>query len=929
MSINRMTYRIALFFLLFFRFFQPCFCQHQVIRGIVADSLDGKVISLATVAVYRANDSSLLHFQLTNNSGEFKVSRMPNDPVFLVISCTGYKVYCMTFDQKEMAKEVNIGSVYLAKDTGLLKEVLVYSLPAPVLVKDGMIEFFAPAFQIPPNSLVEDLFRKMPGIEVDKSGMIFFNGRKVNRITIDGKSFYGGNTNVASQNLPAEMIAKVQVILDKEELERNPDADIQQIGHVINLVLKNGARNKWVGRLYSGAGSHERFELGGFGNLIKEKVQVGLIGVHNNVNKHTIAIRDLQGLSAFGKGGLPFYAMEGKTQSHLLQLNLLPYFESDAGISRFAGSGINLNLSPHSKFNSYLQYLFGNKLSTVENAVISRQFIGDTTLTTNSRSGSSGNANTHSFNFGSFFRLNDRTDLRIRVNYSLAIISEHQDNFINAQSNQNGELSSLNGDQHDRLKYHDLSQDATLSLRSTSKEGRRLTFFESITHSKGRGNKITNYLTEFFFPLSDTILFNQLQVRNSPATTVLTSVVYSEPLSKEFVLRTGVNNSQEIEKRDISTYKNGQSGNFDSVVNDLTIKSRRYSNRLSPFGSFFYSKGQINYNIGANFLYQYVNFRYGESYTNIKRYFPVLPFFKFNWKHYQFSYSRELVLPLQEYLTPIPDSSNPFSLKLGNPFLDASRQDKIHFSSFKFISSKSLYYSLSAGINFVKGDVAISRSIDAQGVQTSLPVNVNGSQILFINGNIRREFRKSKGLVYTFNAGGNLTYNSRKIIINSTTGRQKYFSIQPRAGFDISKTNKFDLRFTYDYKRNAANYTTSSFKDTRIHEGKFEMVAVLYITQNVFFENNLSYQSLRTDSRSGKSEILLNNSSLSFLAFQKKAQLKLLLFDVFKKNNNISQMNMQNFLTTIEQNVLTRFVMLSCIYNFRIGKEQANARKSF
>src|SRR5262249_13841544 len=130
------------------------------------------------------------------------------------------------------------------------------------------------------------------------------NGRKVNRMLVEGKEFFGSDPKIASKNLPADLIDKVQVTDDKEELQRNPDLTPGEVGQVINLKLKKAIKQGWFGKLYAGAGTNDRFEGGGIVNMFRDTLQVSLLGYTNNLSRSGFSIQDVLNIGGFSRNNI-------------------------------------------------------------------------------------------------------------------------------------------------------------------------------------------------------------------------------------------------------------------------------------------------------------------------------------------------------------------------------------------------------------------------------------------------------------------------------------------------------------------------------------------------------------------------------------------------------------------------------------------------
>ncbi|GAJ01238.1 unnamed protein product, partial [marine sediment metagenome] len=212
------------------------------LKGKLVDSTGKNPLGLATVTVFKAADTALITYRLSNPEGEFKVSGLPlNIDCRVVISYSGFDAYRKEF--KVTSEDVlDLGTITMYPTSKSLDEIIIVSERPPVSVRKDTIEFNASSFKTLPTALVEDLLRKLPGVQVDAEGNITANGKRVNRIMVDGKAFFGDDPKMATRNLPANLIDKVQVTDDKDEIARNSDGDLTNVGQVINLTFKKGVK---------------------------------------------------------------------------------------------------------------------------------------------------------------------------------------------------------------------------------------------------------------------------------------------------------------------------------------------------------------------------------------------------------------------------------------------------------------------------------------------------------------------------------------------------------------------------------------------------------------------------------------------------------------------------------------------------------------
>jgi len=208
--------------------------NHGSVKAIVLDSVTNQPIQLATVSVLELKDSSLVAYTVTDKNGGFTLRNLREQPSRLLISHVGYQSRHVSLNFAK-DKVTDLGNILLS--TKMLREVTVNGERIPVMIKKDTIEFDAEAFKTRPNALVEDLLKKLPGVQVDQSGAITVNGHDVSKIKINGKTFFANDVTIATRNLEADMISKVQVYDDRDN---DPDHLVPdyKINKILNLKLK-------------------------------------------------------------------------------------------------------------------------------------------------------------------------------------------------------------------------------------------------------------------------------------------------------------------------------------------------------------------------------------------------------------------------------------------------------------------------------------------------------------------------------------------------------------------------------------------------------------------------------------------------------------------------------------------------------------------
>src|SRR5688500_102260 len=258
--------------------------------------------------------------------------------------------------------------------TKVLEEVLVTSEAPPVTLIGDTVQYNAASFKTQPNASVEQLLKKMPGVEVGKDGTIKAQGQTVNKVLVDGKEFFGNDPKMATKNLPADAIDKVQVydkLSDQAQMTGFDDGNSEK---TINLKLKKDKKKGAFGKITGGAGTDERFE-GRFNiNSFKGARQMSAIGMANNTNAEGFSFMDMMNFTGElgrmmrgGNGNVNLNITADDPNTGLLGAN-------NIGIRTIWGGGLNYNNIIGSKIDFTSNYFY-NHYNPKTESQIQRQYI--------------------------------------------------------------------------------------------------------------------------------------------------------------------------------------------------------------------------------------------------------------------------------------------------------------------------------------------------------------------------------------------------------------------------------------------------------------------------------------------------------------------------------------------------------------------------
>ncbi len=265
----------------------PLLSSAYTLLGTVSDDATGETLIQASVRVLRATkDSTLVKGVVTDSRGRFAVSGLEAGKYVVEASYVGTSTQTVPIEVKG---DMTLPAIRLRESAIALKEAVVTGIRTPVKVMEDTIEFSAESYKTQPNAVVEDLLKRLPGVEVSSDGKITSNGKEVTKILVDGKEFFSDDPTVASRNLPVNMIEKLQVVDRKSDLARITGVDDGEEETVINLTVKKNMKNGWFGNVEAGYGWGGTSRYNGSFNINRfwNDNQITFLGSANNINAPT------------------------------------------------------------------------------------------------------------------------------------------------------------------------------------------------------------------------------------------------------------------------------------------------------------------------------------------------------------------------------------------------------------------------------------------------------------------------------------------------------------------------------------------------------------------------------------------------------------------------------------------------------------------
>ena len=910
--------------------------KNHKITGIVQDTT-GETLLGSTILLLD-QDSVFVDFSRSELDGSFEFKKVAPGPYIVKITFVGFIPEHIPVNIS--SRDVDIGTIELKEIATELMEVVIRAARAPIKMRGDTIEYDATTFKVPEGSTVEDLLKKLPGIQVDQDGDIIADGQNVTEVTVDGKKFFGGDPKAATKNLQAEGISKVQVYDNKSEEEEITGQSNGNQDKTLNLELKEDYKSGAFGKVTGGYGTESRAELKGNYNRFNDKIQFSLIGVGNNTGRNGLSWDDYSGflgsqafsfgddgIYGFGSGGgFQVFRFGGEEDNLESSLRNVFFSGNQAGLPENYNGGTNFNYEHEgTKLNAY--YFINRKGLDVTRTTDRETFLENGNVLEENSSISETTALGHRAEvtweqeIDSFHTIIVKTQFAAVDNEGVFFgdgISRFEGNDFNTNTNDFENDNNTNG--------HLINSRVLLRKKWKSNKRRRLGFNTSYQFSSLDEAQTQRSVNEFFDELGLTSRQALDQNYDNIATKNLVRIngLYVEPLSEKFTLNTFYNfsNRQEDGDREVLDVAD----NTEAVNTFLT---RNYDNdiTLNRVGtSINYSHAGVNVSVGAAFqnfqlqgLFEGVE---GSGISGVvdRSYTNVIPNVTVNFSpirnsYFNISYTVNANEPSIRNLQPIIDNSNPLILREGNPDLDPeiAHNFNAYFSFSRPLSGFRVY--LSGGHSFYRDQIITDETIDENFVRFVRPINFDGGSNSNIYTGVNFPLVTNK---WTLNVGLSSFINDTNTFVNDVLNETQTVNYTPTVRMNITPGDKlavylnasFGISDTEYNVNTSLNQTTRNFR----YGAEFNTDLILGLKLN----SDFTLSTFNNDRLALDQEVPILNLSI-YKQFLKgnRGEVRVSLYDAFNQNVSINQFASNFFFSQSRTVTLARYGLLSFTYNIK------------
>ncbi|BAV04208.1 Outer membrane protein beta-barrel family protein [Filimonas lacunae] len=900
------------------------YSQQAVVHGNIADSFAHKKMYQSSVALLRAKDSVLYRFTRTTSDGNFTFSRLTAGDYILLVTTPGYADYVDRLQLTDTT-QLHKGQLFMTLKARLLEDVVVRQTVAAIKIKGDTTEYTADSFHTVKDATVEDLLKKLPGIQVNSKGQITAQGETVKKVLVDGEEFFGDDPTLVTKNLRADMIDKVQVYDKKSDQAAFTGVDDGTKDKTINLKLKADKKKGYFGKLEASAGSEGYYDYQAMFNLFRNKEKLAAYGI----------------VSSIGKTGLNWDEKSSYGQSQMDNVN----YDEVMGFYSFNGDGDDIggwdgrynergypyataaglhynNKWKEDKISLNANYkMLDLKVNSASDNQ-SKMLLRDSAYYQNSGDRSTNNVSRHRLD-GSYevkidsssvikFTANGGTDHKVTENYSYTNSLDSSRVLVNE------------GNTH-RTSVGDTRKLSAnlLWMKKLAKKGRSLSVNLSgkinNTDASGFLDATTNYYKEGVFSYNQ--LVNQLKTQQVKNTSIDAKATYAEPLSKTsaLVFNYGVviNNTQS-QRNSFNTSGDGKYNQLDS-----TYSSNYIYDIFTHQGGATYTmslaklKMKVGSNVGiTNFNQQDKLFNTEQTRHFINWYPSAMMRYSFSTQRsLSFQYNGHTTQPSIEALQPLRTNENPLSITIGNPDLkpEFSNQFNLYFNDYKVMSKQSLWVSLS--YNVAQNSISSRSVIDSAGKTTSQSVNVNGNSYAGLYANYGFKLAKPD---ISIRPGINFSMQKNSNFVNGLANQTRGYNYEGGVYIGRDKEEKYDigvnLRASYSTSRSSIqqnvqpDYWTYYIQPeaTLLFPGKLELHT----------DGNFTLRQ-RTSIFTTNNNIFLWNAWIGKKLLKNKSLLlKASVNDILNQNTGFSRNIYNNNISQSTYNTIRRYGMLSVVWNF-------------
>ena len=895
------------------------FAQNRI-SGNIVDKTTSKPLSGVTLRVINQKDSSVLSLS-TNTNGLFAQNTLKEGKYTISTNYIGFKSESQTFTVE--GKPIYL--FFRLEPAEIAIEEVEITAPQAIVMKGDTLEFDAKNFSTREYADADELVSQIPGVMIDEEGNVEAHGEKVTRIIVDGKEFFSSDPRIALKNLPAEIIAKIQLIDEKSEQARFSGFDDGKRNKVINIVTKPDKRHGYFGKTNGGKGNGDKFGINTSINAFDGDKKYAINLMANNINETNFAEQ--------GRGG-------GRRGNNNTERGLSDTY---AGAINFTNTYLNKKMEVSGDYNFKSLSTLTNTQSNIEylNDKQANQFRTQEQLSDNL-------SKEHKFNGRIKWDIDsvNRIDFSPNLNYSQGF-------------RQNSSHSRTTRERIDPINE---------SVRSNDNDNKNLNFGGALTYmhrfsKKGRsislsinGNKSTNdalglnlamtsYYKDSLLTRRDTN--NNQSITNGYGSGVSARLSLTEPLSSRSRLQANYNfrNTANYSNRETFEFL-AETGQLGELKDRLSNEFRNDYNYHSAGMSYSYNK-KDSLRIQAGLNYQHgirinnrtvpLNLRTKADFSSLLPEFTAV--YKFSKeRNLEFNYTTQTNTPNIDQLQDFVNNQNELRITNGNPNLDQEYAHtlKLQYKDVNKISGRTL--TSNATFEYINDKIINSVFMTdttlilfddvvlGAGGQYTVPINVNGAYTVRVNNSYGLPIKPLKINIHT---NTRLFYNNDLAKINGDIVNSTSYGFGQSIGFNSNFSKQYVIGLSYNVDGRYTQNPIARVPRYEVFTHRINNNMTVELFKKLVLSSQFMYLLNGGIMGSPGIETSIWNASIGYkLLKRKNGELAFKGFDLLNNAQNVNRRVNDNNISDVTSNTLNRYFLLSFTYNLRqFGGQIGGGRK--
>lgn len=893
------------------------FAQTYPLEGDVF-STDGPPMVYSSVVLLNPADSTMEAFGITNNEGRFSIKNIKEGDYLLQVAFLGFETI-----YREISVPVegnNLGAVIMKPKPQDVDEVKVVGEYIPLAIKNDTVEYNVNAFRLKPDAVTEDLLKKLPGIEIDRAGNIKAMGEDVDKLFVDGKEFFGNDPAVATKNVPADAIDKVQVYDRKSEQAMFTGIDDGSREKAINLQLKEDKKNALFGDVMAGGGTGGHWQGSAKAYRFTDKIQAAVLGTANNVNQFGFSFNDYLNFNG-GIGNM----MHGSGSARINITNdgnfPINFGQPVSGLNTSGAGGANFSYSTSPNDRMFLSYLGSGSKKELEETTKTWNYTGDDEYFQNQELDETDKNQSHSVNFGMRKRIDTTQNLVIDGNLSLANGDNQSESFSQSLSGNTliNQLSDISQNRSD-LFSGNMNGEYTKKL----KQGKSVfNAGGNISFSNRLDKNLINTEVDYFENGPGESSF-KFQDNNTDNLNISGNASFTQKIGKNwyFIPELSAGSSTEDLNR---TQGTGFSG--DGIDEELSPDFQKTYNWLRPKFGLKKTGQKTNFSVSLGLESGKLENTLNDSPESENNFVSLLPSVRYE---YEYQTGRRLMMqyfssvntPNVTQLLPVVNNLNPLAVYYGNPGLKPEKLHNvnIHWLLFDQFSFTSFMATMNG--TFTRDKINWDRTVNDDLSLVNTLTNVDSDYRMRGNLDFSTPLR---GLGMKIHLNLEESWNKGLNLVNSV--ENEYTSLTHRASLSVDnrKKEKWDVNTGVEVAMTNSKYSVQKSLNNQYFDVSWFGEIRFTPNDNWNFEANADVASY-TDKSFGESvNIPLLGAGIShYFLKNNRGTLTLRGFDLLDQNKIVQRFSELNYLREIRSNSIGRFLMLSFTYRLNKFGGQSN-----